>query len=66
MNDTQLHAAPAVTDEPEIERMASEIARMASDLAGESDGAAHFQVNKASRDLPGRILVGQSADALML
>jgi alkylation response protein AidB-like acyl-CoA dehydrogenase len=27
---------------------------------------AHFQVNEASRELPGRILLGQPADALML
>ena len=27
---------------------------------------AHFQVNEASRELPGRILLGQHADASML
>ena len=27
---------------------------------------AHFQVNEASRELPGRILLGQPADASML
>ena len=39
MNDTQLHAGPAVTDESEIERTASEIACMAGELARESDRA---------------------------
>jgi alkylation response protein AidB-like acyl-CoA dehydrogenase len=27
---------------------------------------AHFQVNEASRELPGRILLGQTTDAAML
>ncbi len=37
MNDTELQVRPADKDESEIERAASEIARMAGELAGESD-----------------------------
>ena len=63
-------------------RTSAEVARAMYDLAGGSaiyDGAAlqrrfrdahtataHFQVNEASRELPGRILLGQPADASML
>jgi alkylation response protein AidB-like acyl-CoA dehydrogenase len=63
-------------------RTAAEVVRTVFDLAGGSaiyDGAplqrrfrdahtatAHFQVNAASRELQGRILLGQDADAAML
>ena len=63
-------------------RTSAEVTRAMFDLAGGSaiyDGAslqrrfrdahtatAHFQVNEASRELPGRILLGQPADASML
>jgi indole-3-acetate monooxygenase len=63
-------------------RTAAEVVRTMYDLAGGSaiyDGAplqrrfrdaftatAHFQVNQASRELPGRILLGQPADVAML
>jgi alkylation response protein AidB-like acyl-CoA dehydrogenase len=63
-------------------RTSAEIVRAMFDLAGGSaiyDGAplqrrfrdaytatAHFQVNEASRELPGRILLGQPADAATL
>ena len=39
MKDTQPQAAPAHIDEPEIERAARDIARLARELAGESDRA---------------------------
>jgi alkylation response protein AidB-like acyl-CoA dehydrogenase len=63
-------------------RTAAEVVRTMYDLAGGTaiyDGSplqrrfrdaftatAHFQVNEASRELPGRILLGQPADATML
>jgi indole-3-acetate monooxygenase len=63
-------------------RTAADVVRTMFDLAGGSaiyDGAplqrrfrdaftatAHFQVNEASRELPGRILLGQSAETAML
>jgi indole-3-acetate monooxygenase len=63
-------------------RIAADVVRTMYDLAGGSaiyDGAplqrrfrdaftatAHFQVNEASRELPGRILLGQPAEAAML
>ncbi len=63
-------------------RAAADVVRTMFDLAGGSaiyDGAplqrrfrdaftatAHFQVNEASRELPGRILLGQSAETAML
>jgi indole-3-acetate monooxygenase len=63
-------------------RVAADVVRTMYDLAGSSaiyDGAplqrrfrdaftatAHFQVNEASRELPGRILLGQTTDAEML
>jgi alkylation response protein AidB-like acyl-CoA dehydrogenase len=63
-------------------RVSAEVVRSMYDLAGGSaiyDGAplqrrfrdahtatAHFQVNEASRELPGRILLGQPADAATL
>jgi indole-3-acetate monooxygenase len=63
-------------------RTAADVVRTMYDLAGGSaiyDGAplqrrfrdaftatAHFQVNEASRELPGRILLGQSAETAML
>jgi alkylation response protein AidB-like acyl-CoA dehydrogenase len=74
-NDLRLAATHAV-------RTAAEVVRSMYDLAGGSaiyDGAplqrhfrdahtatAHFQVNEASRELPGRILLGLPADASML
>ena len=56
MNDTQLHAAPAARGESEIERTASEIARMAGELAGESDRA---------RRLPGPVVAALSECGLL-
>ena len=63
-------------------RVSADVARSMYDLAGGSaiyDGAplqrrlrdaftatAHFQVNEASRELPGRILLGQASEAAML
>jgi indole-3-acetate monooxygenase len=63
-------------------RVSADVVRSMYDLAGGSaiyDGAplqrrlrdaftatAHFQVNEASRELPGRILLGQTAEAAML
>lgn len=63
-------------------RVSADVVRSMYDLAGGSaiyDGAplqrrlrdaftatAHFQVNEASRELPGRILLGQAAEAAML
>ena len=63
-------------------RTAADVVRTMFDLAGGSaiyDGAplqrrfrdaftatAHFQVNLASRELPGRILLGQPTEAAML
>ena len=63
-------------------RTSADVVRNMFDLGGGSaiyDGAplqrrfrdgftatAHFQVNEASRELPGRILLGQGADASML
>src|SRR6201997_3691089 len=63
-------------------RVAADVVRTMYDLAGGSaiyDGAplqrrfrdaftatAHFQVNEASRELPGRILLGQATEAAML
>jgi indole-3-acetate monooxygenase len=63
-------------------RTSAEIARSMFDLAGGTaiyndaplqrrfrdahTATAHFQVNEASRELPGRILLGQPADATML
>jgi alkylation response protein AidB-like acyl-CoA dehydrogenase len=63
-------------------RVSADVVRTMYDLAGGSaiyDGAplqrrlrdaftatAHFQVNEASRELPGRILLGQTTDAAML
>ena len=63
-------------------RVSADVVRTMYDLAGGSaiyDGAplqrrfrdaftatAHFQVNEASRELPGRILLGQAAEAAML
>jgi alkylation response protein AidB-like acyl-CoA dehydrogenase len=63
-------------------RTSAEIARSMYDLAGGTaiydeaplqrrfrdahTATAHFQVNEASRELPGRILLGQPADATML
>src|SRR6201996_5120871 len=63
-------------------RVAADVVRTMYDLAGGSaiyDGAplqrrlrdaftatAHFQVNEASRELPGRILLGQAGEAAML
>lgn len=63
-------------------RVATDVVRSMYDLAGGSaiyDGAplqrrlrdaftasAHFQVNEASRELPGRILLGQASEAAML
>jgi indole-3-acetate monooxygenase len=63
-------------------RVSADVVRTMYDLAGGSaiyDGAplqrrlrdaftatAHFQVNEASRELPGRILLGQTAEAAML
>jgi alkylation response protein AidB-like acyl-CoA dehydrogenase len=74
-NDLRLAATHAV-------RTAAEVVRSMYDLAGGSaiyDGSplqrhfrdahtatAHFQVNEASRELPGRILLGLPADASML
>jgi indole-3-acetate monooxygenase len=74
-NDLRLAATHAV-------RTSAEVARAMYDLAGGSaiydqsplqrhfrDGhtaTAHFQVNEASRELPGRILLDQPADAAML
>ena len=63
-------------------RVSADVVRSMYDLAGGSaiyDGAplqrrfrdaftatAHFQVNEASRELPGRILLGQPTEAAML
>jgi alkylation response protein AidB-like acyl-CoA dehydrogenase len=63
-------------------RTSAEVARSMYDLAGGTaiyddsplqrrfrdahTATAHFQVNEASRELPGRILLGQQADAAML
>jgi alkylation response protein AidB-like acyl-CoA dehydrogenase len=63
-------------------RVSADVVRTMYDLAGGSaiyDGAplqrrfrdaftatAHFQVNEASRELPGRILLGQASEAAML
>jgi alkylation response protein AidB-like acyl-CoA dehydrogenase len=63
-------------------RVSADVVRSMYDLAGGSaiyDGAplqrrlrdaftatAHFQVNEASRELPGRILLGQASEAVML
>jgi alkylation response protein AidB-like acyl-CoA dehydrogenase len=63
-------------------RVSADVVRLMYDLAGGSaiyDGAplqrrlrdaftatAHFQVNEASRELPGRILLGQAGEAAML
>jgi indole-3-acetate monooxygenase len=63
-------------------RTAADVVRLAYDLAGGTaiydvsplqrrfrdahTATAHFQVNAASRELPGRILLGQPADASML
>jgi alkylation response protein AidB-like acyl-CoA dehydrogenase len=63
-------------------RVSADVVRSMYDLAGGSaiyDGAplqrrfrdaftatAHFQVNEASRELPGRILLGQATEAAML
>jgi alkylation response protein AidB-like acyl-CoA dehydrogenase len=63
-------------------RISADVVRTMYDLAGSSaiyDGAplqrrfrdaftatAHFQVNEASRELPGRILLGQATEAAML
>jgi alkylation response protein AidB-like acyl-CoA dehydrogenase len=63
-------------------RVSADVVRSMYDLAGGSaiyDGAplqrrlrdaftatAHFQVNEASRELPGRILLGQASEAAML
>jgi indole-3-acetate monooxygenase len=74
-NDLRLAATHAV-------RTSAEVARAMYDLAGGSaiydhsplqrhfrdahTATAHFQVNEASRELPGRILLGQPADASML
>jgi indole-3-acetate monooxygenase len=74
-NDLRLAATHAV-------RTSAEIARAMYDLAGGSaiydhsplqrhfrdahTATAHFQVNEASRELPGRILLGRPADASML
>jgi alkylation response protein AidB-like acyl-CoA dehydrogenase len=74
-NDLRLAATHAV-------RTSAEVARAMFDLAGGSaiyddsplqrhfrdahTATAHFQVNEASRELPGRILLGQPADASML
>jgi indole-3-acetate monooxygenase len=74
-NDLRLAATHAV-------RTSAEVARAMYDLAGGSaiydqsplqrhfrdahTATAHFQVNAASRELPGRILLGQAADASML
>jgi alkylation response protein AidB-like acyl-CoA dehydrogenase len=74
-NELRLAATHAV-------RNSADVARSMFDLAGGSaiyddsplqrhfrdahTATAHFQVNEASRELPGRILLGQSADALML
>jgi indole-3-acetate monooxygenase len=74
-NDLRLAATHAV-------RTSAEVARSMYDLAGGTaiyddsplqrhfrdahTATAHFQVNEASRDLPGRILLGQSADTKML
>jgi alkylation response protein AidB-like acyl-CoA dehydrogenase len=74
-NDLRLAATHAV-------RTSAEVARAMYDLAGGSaiydhaplqrhfrdahTATAHFQVNAASRELPGRILLGQPADASML
>jgi alkylation response protein AidB-like acyl-CoA dehydrogenase len=74
-NELRLAATHAV-------RTSAEIARSMYDLAGGSaiyddsplqrhfrdahTATAHFQVNEASRELPGRILLGQPADAAML
>jgi alkylation response protein AidB-like acyl-CoA dehydrogenase len=74
-NELRLAATHAV-------RTSAEVVRSMYDLAGGSaiyDGSplqryfrdahtatAHFQVNEASRELPGRILLGQPADASML
>jgi alkylation response protein AidB-like acyl-CoA dehydrogenase len=56
MNDTQLKVPPAVTDESQIERTASEIARIASELAGESDRA---------RRLPDQVVAALSECGLL-
>jgi alkylation response protein AidB-like acyl-CoA dehydrogenase len=74
-NDLRLAATHAV-------RTSAEVTRAMYDLAGGSaiydhsplqrhfrdahTATAHFQVNAASRELPGRILLGQPADASML
>ena len=74
-NDLRLAATHAV-------RTSAEVARSMYDLAGGTaiydqsplqrhfrdahTATAHFQVNEASRELPGRILLGQSVDASML
>jgi alkylation response protein AidB-like acyl-CoA dehydrogenase len=74
-NDLRLAATHAV-------RTSAEVARSMYDLAGGTaiydqsplqrhfrdahTATAHFQVNEASRELPGRILLGQPADASML
>jgi alkylation response protein AidB-like acyl-CoA dehydrogenase len=74
-NDLRLAATHAV-------RTSAEVARGMYDLAGGSaiydqsplqrhfrdahTATAHFQVNAASRELPGRFLLGQPADASML
>jgi indole-3-acetate monooxygenase len=74
-NDLRLSATHAV-------RTSAEVARTMYDLAGGSaiyddsplqrhfrdahTATAHFQVNAASRELPGRILLGQPANASML
>jgi indole-3-acetate monooxygenase len=74
-NDLRLAATHAV-------RTSADVARAMYDLAGGSaiyddsplqrhfrdahTATAHFQVNAASRELPGRILLGQPADASML
>ena len=63
-------------------RTSADVVRTMYDLAGGSaiydhsplqrrfrdafTATAHFQVNEASRELPGRILLGQTADASML
>ncbi|HEY3188707.1 MAG TPA: acyl-CoA dehydrogenase family protein, partial [Solirubrobacteraceae bacterium] len=74
-NDLRLAATQAV-------RTAAEVAREMYDLAGGTaiyddsplqrrfrdahTATAHFQVNEASRQLPGRILLGRPADTAML
>jgi alkylation response protein AidB-like acyl-CoA dehydrogenase len=74
-NELRLAATHAV-------RTSADVARSMYDLAGGTaiydesplqrhfrdahTATAHFQVNEASRELPGRILLGQPADALML